>query len=468
MRSATPFGERMARGGEVMQQRPRVLRPNRAQIELRAPDLEGLLPEDHRARAVWEFVEGLDLSVLYERIESVEGHAGRPAIDPGILLALWIYATAEGVGSARALERLCGQHDAYRWICGGVAVSAHTLSDFRVAHGSVLDALLTQSVAQLMAEGLVDLRRVAQDGLRVRASAGAASFRRRRRLREFLREAGEQVGAAAARARRGSCRDVEARGGGAGASGPGAQAPRDAGVGGDGAGGGASHPAGSESTARTEEGIAGLDDGSRGPGDADGRWGLSPCLQCPARDRCRQPDHRGRGRDGTGKRQRSRGTDARADRAALWRVARVDARRRWLPVARGHRRRGARWLPGVRATDAATPRPTVSGSTARTLRHAGDRAVAAAHGDTRRKAGLPTACGYCRMCERDCTQSRAAAIPGARTEEGAGRSALVRARAQCSAWCRPTHRCSRGSVGAGHRSPRSAGEVNSQRVGARR
>jgi len=193
MLSATPFGERMARGGEVMQQEPRVLRPNRAQLELRATDLEGLLPEDHRARAVWDFVEGLDLSVLYERIESVEGHAGRPAIDPGILLALWIYATAEGVGSARALERLCGEHDAYRWICGGVAVSAHTLSDFRVAHGEVLDALLTQSVAQLMAEGLVDLRRVAQDGLRVRASAGAASFRRRRRLREFLREAGEQV-----------------------------------------------------------------------------------------------------------------------------------------------------------------------------------------------------------------------------------------------------------------------------------
>jgi transposase len=176
-----------------MQQQPRVLRPNRAQLELRATDLEGLLPEDHRARAVWDFVEGLDLSMLYERIESVEGHAGRPAIDPGILLALWIYATAEGVGSARALERLCGEHDAYRWICGGVAVSAHTLSDFRVAHGEVLDALLTQSVAQLMAEGLVDLRRVAQDGLRVRASAGAASFRRRRRLREFLREAGEQV-----------------------------------------------------------------------------------------------------------------------------------------------------------------------------------------------------------------------------------------------------------------------------------
>jgi transposase len=176
-----------------MSDTPRVLRPNRAQVELRPTDLESLLSEDHRARAVWEFVEGLDLSALYEEIRAVEGHAGRPAIDPAILLALWIYATAEGVGSARALERLCEQHDAYRWICGGISVSAHTLSDFRVARAGVLDDLLTQSVARLMAEGLVELRRVAQDGVRVRASAGAASFRRRRRLRECLREARKQV-----------------------------------------------------------------------------------------------------------------------------------------------------------------------------------------------------------------------------------------------------------------------------------
>jgi transposase len=172
---------------------PRVLRPDRAQLELRPTDLESLLPEDHRARAVWEFVEGLDLEPLYERIRSVEGHAGRPAIDPAILMALWLYATVEGVGSARALARLCEQHDAYRWICGGVSVNAHTLSDFRVAHEAVLDELLTRSVARLMEAGLVTLRRVAQDGMRVRASAGAASFRRRTRLREFEKEAREQV-----------------------------------------------------------------------------------------------------------------------------------------------------------------------------------------------------------------------------------------------------------------------------------
>lgn len=170
-----------------MSETPRVLRPNREQLELRPTDLESLLPPDHRARVVWDFVCGLDLSAWYESIRSVEGEAGRPAIDPAILLSLWIYATTEGVGSARAVARLCEQHDAYRWICGGVSVSHRTLSGFRVMHEAKLDGLLTQSVVTLIDAGLVDLDRIAQDGIRVRASAGAASFRRRKRLREVER-----------------------------------------------------------------------------------------------------------------------------------------------------------------------------------------------------------------------------------------------------------------------------------------
>lgn len=174
---------------------PRVLRPDRAQLEMRAVDLDGVLPADHRARVVWQFVEGLDLSPLYGAIRAVEGQAGRPAIDPAILFALWLYATLEGVGSARAVERLCEAHDAYRWICGGVSVNYHTLADFRVAHGVVLDQVLTQSVAALMAEGLVTLQRVAQDGVRVRASAGSGSFRRGARLEACLAEAQAHVAA---------------------------------------------------------------------------------------------------------------------------------------------------------------------------------------------------------------------------------------------------------------------------------
>ena len=172
---------------------PRLREADRTQVCLRPVDLEGLLPEDHRARIVWAYVEGLDLTPLYQRIQAVEGEAGRPATDPKILLALWLYATLEAVGAARALDRLCTTHLAYQWLCGGVPMNYHTLADFRTAHGAFLDTLLTQGVAALMAQGLVTLERVAQDGVRVRASAGAASFRRRQTLEACLAEAEAQV-----------------------------------------------------------------------------------------------------------------------------------------------------------------------------------------------------------------------------------------------------------------------------------
>lgn len=165
----------------------------RNQIEFQECSLDELLPEEHEARIVWEYVCGLDLSELRQRIQAVEGGPGQAPADPRILLALWLYATLRGVGSARELNRLCQQHVAYRWICGGVSLNYHTLADFRTQHVELLDRLLTESVASLMAEGLVTLDRVAQDGMKVRASAGAASFRRQATLQEALAAAEEQV-----------------------------------------------------------------------------------------------------------------------------------------------------------------------------------------------------------------------------------------------------------------------------------
>jgi len=172
---------------------PRLLKANREQVEFRVVDLDALLPADHLARLVWDFVEAQDLGELYDGIRSVEGEPGHPATDPRILLALWLYATLEGVGSARVLDRLTEAHDAYRWICGGVPMNYHTLSDFRVGHAGLLDRLLTTNVASLMVAGVVTFDRVAQDGVRVRASAGAKTFRRRPALEECLREAEEHV-----------------------------------------------------------------------------------------------------------------------------------------------------------------------------------------------------------------------------------------------------------------------------------
>jgi len=135
----------------------------------------------------------LNLDAFYGSIKAVLDGPGRPTTDPQVLLALWLLATVQGVGSARQLARLCSEHDAYRWLCGGVPINYHMLSDFRVAQQAALDGLLTQIVGRLMAVGAVNLERVAQDGTRVRASAGASSFRRKDTLKACLKEAREQV-----------------------------------------------------------------------------------------------------------------------------------------------------------------------------------------------------------------------------------------------------------------------------------
>ena len=188
-----PESKTVTQQASTRDQAPRVLVPQRNQIELRPVDLEATLVPEHPAHSVWAFVERLDLSALYAEIRSVEGRAGRVAIDPPILMASWLYATVDGVGSAREIECLTQAHAAYHWICGGVNVNHHTLSDFRCACVEILDQLLTHSVAVLLEQGLVKLERVAQDGMRVRASAGAASFCRRSTLEGCLQEAQGQV-----------------------------------------------------------------------------------------------------------------------------------------------------------------------------------------------------------------------------------------------------------------------------------
>jgi len=185
---AAQAADQAASGGK-----PRLRVPQRDQIEMRWASLDQLLPPDHEVRVVWEAVRQLDLSLWLGEIKAVEGSVGRDATDPRLLVGLWVYATLQGEGSGRKLAGLCEQHLAYQWLCGGVTVNHHLLSDFRSQGGEKWDALLTQIVAALMAEDLVTLQRVAQDGMRVRASAGQSSFRRKATLEKCLAEAQEQV-----------------------------------------------------------------------------------------------------------------------------------------------------------------------------------------------------------------------------------------------------------------------------------
>jgi len=165
--------------------RPRLREPVRDQLELRCVDIESLIGEDHPARLFWAYVEQVDLRELEDAIKAREGRPGHPTITPRLLLALWLYAYSQGVGSARALDRLCTSHDGYRWLCGGVSVNYHTLSDFRVENERLLENLLILHLVALAMAGLVDFTTLMQDGIRIRAAAGAASFRRRARLEEL-------------------------------------------------------------------------------------------------------------------------------------------------------------------------------------------------------------------------------------------------------------------------------------------
>jgi transposase len=167
----------------------RIREVDRSQMAWGRIDLDAQLPDDHVARVIWAVVERLELSGLYAQIKARGEKAGARAIDPKILLALWVYATSEGEGSGREIGRLTEMHVAYRWLCGGVDIGYHTLTDFRAEQGAVFDALISQVLALLMKQELVDLHRVAQDGSRVRASAGTSSFRREQTLSALMQEA---------------------------------------------------------------------------------------------------------------------------------------------------------------------------------------------------------------------------------------------------------------------------------------
>src|ERR1700751_983573 len=167
----------------------RVIGPDRAQLRWDVVDLDSQLPDDHRARLVWAFVEGLGLSEVYDRIQGRAAVAGRPGTDPRVVLAVWLYATLEGIGPARAIDRLCQQHAAYRWLCGGAPIDHDLLAEFRRENAAILDRLLSQSLTGLIAEKLVRLEELMIDGTNepapakagVRAHAGRGSMSKGKR-----------------------------------------------------------------------------------------------------------------------------------------------------------------------------------------------------------------------------------------------------------------------------------------------
>jgi len=160
---------------------------------MRPCTLDELLDLDHDARLVWDLVKSWDLTRILNLIRARGEIPGRAATDPRLLVALWLYAATQGVAGGRELARLCESTDAYRWLRGTVPVNYHMLNDFRVEHEAALNDLLTQMLAVLIRGGLVKVERIAQDGTRVRAGAGAKSFKRRETIEQALQQAGAHL-----------------------------------------------------------------------------------------------------------------------------------------------------------------------------------------------------------------------------------------------------------------------------------
>src|SRR3990172_1837399 len=216
-------GDKDGDKGQQRKPRPRLQPINRQQLILRTVDVEQLVEEDHEVRAIWELMGRIDLSCYCEDIRAVEGVAGREALDPRLLISLWVYSYSKGVSSAREIARLCEYHPAYQWLTGMKSINYHTLSDFRVKHKEALDELFAEVLGLLSTEGLISLERVMHDGTKVKAFAGSDSFRREERLRANLEiarqhvvsmgdpESEEEVGPRVAAARRRVAREKQQR-----------------------------------------------------------------------------------------------------------------------------------------------------------------------------------------------------------------------------------------------------------------
>lgn len=207
--------------------KPRVAHPQRSQAVIRFELPEETLPPSHPARVLWEVVGMLNVSAFLAGAKAVVGVAGRTTLSPRMKLTLWLYAISQGVGSAREIARLTVTDAAYRWIVGDLKVSHHALSAFRVGHGGALDALMTDVLASLMHKGVLSLRLVAQDGMRVRAWASAPSFRSYGSLLACREQAALPEGSPVGRRRSRKRRRPEGSARGSGAGFPAARRGRD-------------------------------------------------------------------------------------------------------------------------------------------------------------------------------------------------------------------------------------------------
>jgi transposase len=169
---------------------PNFIGCDREQAFLMPPSLRDWVPEDHLVWTVLGAVEELDLCAFYGDYRA-DGH-GRPAYDPGMMVALLLYAYARGNRSSRGIERECREDVAYRVICANRVPDHSTIAEFRVRHEAALAEVFTSVLCLCRRVGLVEVGVVAVDGTKIAANASRTANRGYERVaREILAEAAE-------------------------------------------------------------------------------------------------------------------------------------------------------------------------------------------------------------------------------------------------------------------------------------
>ena len=176
-------------GAEEQGQEPKRKTVDRQQYKMLMLDVNTLIADDHKGRAIWELTGSLDLKQFLVGIRSAVGRAGREHTDPRLLVAVWLYAYSEAISSARQVSRQMEYEPGLRWLTGLEVINHSTLSDFRKGHRTALDELFTELLAVLEAAGQVDLEQVMHDGTKIQAQASASSFRREKTVQEALERA---------------------------------------------------------------------------------------------------------------------------------------------------------------------------------------------------------------------------------------------------------------------------------------
>jgi transposase len=156
-------------------------------------DMREWLPESHLVWFVIETVEQLDTSGFHER--SVLGGVGRAGFDPDMLVTLLVYGYANGVRSARQIDRLCEVDVAFRVICAQDGPEHSTISRFRAAHEEAFVQLFTQVLGLAAHAGLGRFGTIAVDGYKAAASASIDANRDEGWLREQARRIAAEAAA---------------------------------------------------------------------------------------------------------------------------------------------------------------------------------------------------------------------------------------------------------------------------------